>query len=164
MVCRKKEKTLALILVVLLMVVSFFDVDYNCIGVASSCSIAQRIAYSFFHASIIHAGLNLWCFLSIVFLFNVRLWHLAVAYAIAVAVPPFALTEIPTVGLSAVCFTLLGMICVQVQRKVYYNIQMAIYLIVGYFVPNINGEIHICSYIVGLIVGCLSIVPRCLRK
>jgi len=121
----------------------------------------RRLGYSFFHASAIHATINAWCFVSILFLYNVTWLHMAVAYAIAVAAPNIALSSEPTVGLSAVCFALLGMIAFQVQRKLYYNACMALYISVGFLFPLVNGWLHLYSYVAGLLVGVLNMPMPC---
>lgn len=163
MVCRKKEKIFTLALAATIICLSFLDFDWERVGVSLSSGWIQRLAYSFIHASFLHATLNAWCFICIVFIYNIKWWHIGIAYLIAVLVPPFALSAIPTVGMSAVCFALLGLYNPQVLRKVYYNTHMAFYLALGFIFPYINGWIHLYSYVVGLLVG-FAIHYLCRRK
>lgn len=143
---------------------AFFNPDWPTTGVCVGCSINQRLTYSFFHASIIHAAINTWCFLSILFLYKIRMWQMFMAYLIAAAAPGFTLMSTPTVGMSAVCFALLGMIAFQTKRRLYYNGCMALYIVIGFIFPYVNGWLHLYSYVAGLSVGFLNMPIPCNRK
>lgn len=157
MVCGKIEKTAGLLIAAYVIASALIYVpDWFMVGVSTDCGFLQRIGYSFFHVSLLHAAINAWCFISILFLYNVTWWRLAVAYAIAVAAPDFVLSTTPTVGLSAVCFALLGSIAFQAQRKIYYNSCMALYIALGFMFPLVNGWLHFYSYVAGLFVGFLT--------
>jgi membrane associated rhomboid family serine protease len=121
-------------------------------GIYSGASITDRCLYPLYHANIFHALLNAWCLLSIVFYFRVNLVHLLAAYVVAILAPATA----PTVGLSAVCYALMGMIFPQVQRKLYYTSYILAFILLGLFLGGTNVYIHIYSYIAGLLVGLLS--------
>lgn len=165
MVRGKIEKTSGLLIAVfLVMTTLLYAPDWNKVGVSVGCGILQRLTYSLFHASILHAIINAWCILSILFIYDVKVWQLLFAYFIAVAVPDFALSVTPTVGLSAVCFALLGMIVFQVKRKMYYNACMAAYISVGFIFTQVNGWLHLYSYVAGLFVGFLNMPIPCKRK
>lgn len=138
-----------------------YSPDWSAVGICRGCGLSQRFAYSFFHASFIHAALNAWCFLSILFVYSVSLLRIAVAYLIAVAAPDFVLSSVPTVGLSALCFALLGSIAFQVRRRLYYNACMALYIALGFLFPLVNAWLHLYSYVAGLIVGLLTIPLPC---
>lgn len=138
--------------------------DWNAVGVTAGCGMLQRFGYSFFHASLLHAAINAWCFISILFLYDVTWLYMIIAYIIAVVAPNFVLSSSPTVGLSAVCFALLGMIAFRVQRKIYYNGCMALYIALGFLFPLVNGWLHLYSYVAGLFVGFLNMPIPCKRK
>ena len=120
---RKNEaKTTALILTAVCLSLSLFvswtSFNLSMVGICKDCSILARIAYSFFHASIPHAIINCWCILSIVFIYNTSLTELFTSYMIAATYPVNTICYVcgnyiaattPTVGLSAICFALLGM-------------------------------------------------------
>ena len=160
----KIEKTTAILISVFILMTSLIYVpDWNLIGISDSCSILQRLAFSFFHASFLHAALNAWYFLSIVFLYDVSWCRLLSAYVIAAITPSFALTHTPTVGLSAICFALAGTLALQTRHKIYFNVCMAICLAVGCIVPSVNGWIHVYSYVAGLLVGLLVMPIPCRR-
>lgn len=148
MVRTEKAKTASLVLTAVI----FLLLPFETTGLCEGCSIPARLSYSFFHANIFHALLNAWCLLSIVFYFRVNLIHLLAAYVVAILAPATA----PTVGLSAVCYALMGMIFPQVQRKLYYTSYILAFILLGLFLGGTNVYIHIYSYIAGLLVGLLS--------
>ena len=91
MVRGKIEKTAGLLIALYVVICSLVYVpDWDTVGAAAGCGMLRRLGYSFFHASAIHATINAWCFVSILFLYNVTWLHMAVAYAIAVAAPNIA--------------------------------------------------------------------------
>lgn len=156
------EKTAGLLIVAFILSSALIYVpDWNAVGVSADCDILQRLGYSFFHASFLHAAVNAWCFLSILFIYEVTWWQILAAFLIAVAAPDLVLSSTPTVGLSAVCFALLGSIAFQVRRKLYYNGCMALYIAVGFLLPLVNGWLHLYSYVAGLIVGLLTCPIPC---
>lgn len=159
------EKTAGLFIAVFILSAAFIYVpDWHMVGVFRGCSFLQRVGYPFFHASFIHAAINAWCFLSVLFLHDVELWRMAVAYIIAVAAPECVLSSVPTVGLSSVCFALLGSIAFQVRRKLYYNSCMALYIALGFFFPLVNAWLHLYSYLAGLVVGIFVMPLPCRKK
>ncbi|MBD5243665.1 MAG: rhomboid family intramembrane serine protease [Barnesiella sp.] len=163
--CQKIEKTTGLLVALCILLSSLIYVpDWSVVGISNDCNILQRLCYSLFHASFIHAVVNAWCFVSIIIIYDVMLWRIIVAYAVAVLAPDFVLSSTPTVGLSAVCFALLGSIAFQVKRKLYYNGCMVVYIAIGIIFPNINGWLHLYSYVAGLIVGFLTMPVPCRRR
>jgi len=165
MVCRTIEKTTGLLIAFFILILAMIYVpDWESVGVSYGCGILQRFSYSFFHASFIHAVINIWCFLSILFLYEVTRWQIVIAYIIAVIAPGFALTSVPTVGLSAVCYAMFGLIAFQVKRKLYYNVCMALYIALGFFFPLVNGWLHLYSYVAGLFVGFLNMPIQCRKR
>lgn len=182
MVRSKKAKTAALVLTAVCMFLSLFvstvGLDLSAIGVCKGCSTLVRLAYSFFHASILHAIVNCWCLLSVVFVYDVCMWHLLSAYLIAVTYPANTLFSVgsgfvaasaatPTIGLSAVCFALLGMIAFQVKRKLLFHSWVLSFVAAGFIIPHLcslcginvaspNNVLHIYCYVAGLMVGFLN--------
>lgn len=163
--CKEIEKTVGLLIAAYVIASALIYVpDWNVVGATADCGILQRLGYSFFHASLLHAAINAWCFISILFIYDVTWWRIAVAYLIAVSAPDVVLSSTPTVGLSAVCFALLGSIAFQVKRKLYYNGCMALYIVLGFLFPLVNGWLHLYSYVAGLLVGSLNMPIPCRRK
>lgn len=81
----------------------------------------------------------------------------------AVAVPGFLLSDVPTVGLSCVCYFLLGSLIFEVRRKLYFMSCMALYIAVGFLFPSVNALIHLYGYLAGLVVGLLNAPLSCFR-
>lgn len=165
MVRQKKAKNAALLTVAVVLLMSFIYVpDWSAVGVAEGCPWAARLVYPFFHASQVHAVVNAWCLLCIVFLYDISIWRLLIAYIVAVVVPGCLLSDVPTVGLSCVCFFLLGSLIFEVKRKLYFLSSMALYIAVGFFFPSVNALIHLYGYLAGLLVGLLNAPLSCFRK
>jgi len=185
MVRNEKEKAAALILTAACITISVsvrvldgFPIES--VAIAPHCGIFQRLAYSFFHASMLHCVVNCWCLLSVVFAYRVSLWSLLLAYLTAILYPIDTITAVAnsslftlhssltgTVGLSAVCFSLLGQIAFQVQHKLHYQLCILLFIAYGYILPwacsvcgyaiaTPNNLLHIYSYVVGLLVGFLN--------
>lgn len=164
MVQTKNAKTAALIMVMAIILCSFvYKPDWALVGIAKGSAFTGRLAYPIFHASPIHAIVNSWCLLSIVFIYHITIWRILTAYIVAVLVPEFLLSDVPTVGLSCVCYTLLGSLIFDVKRKLYFNACMALYIAVGFFFPAVNAVIHIYGYLAGLIVGLPNAPLSCFR-
>lgn len=179
MVRRKETKTTALVLTVVItslsIICSLNGYAVDKVGIGKDTSVIARFAYSFFHASVVHALLNCWCLLSVVFIYNIPLSYIAIAYFIAVTYPAGTLCElvgsggapVPTVGLSAVCFALLGMAAFQVRRKLYFQVWVLSFIAMGFVLPSLcvlcgldvaspDNILHIYCYVAGLFVGFLD--------
>lgn len=165
MVQRKIEKNAALFFAAFLMLASFATVtDWSVVSLNSESSLLARCTYPLFHASFLHALLNVWCFLSAVFLYEVSWGHIGIGYLIAILAPPFVVSDIPTVGFSAVCFALMGLLLFKVRRRVYYLLCLAPYLIMGFIIPWVNGSVHLYSFVAGAFVSLLNAPLICRRK
>lgn len=185
---RSLSKTAALILTAVVLSVRLIcslcdEFDIAVVGICRDAGILARLSYSFFHASLIHAIINCWCLLSVVFVYNVPLSHLVIAYIIAVTYPADTLcgacgewvAAVPTVGLSAVCFALLGMVAFKVRRKLYFQTWIITFIAISFILPHLcslyglsvaspNNILHIYSYVAGLIVGFLNSPAPWIRK
>lgn len=160
MLRRKKTKIAALLLSLAMAVLAFVPVSPEDVGVYVGSHVWGRFTYHFFHAGFIHLMLNLWCFLSCVFLADVSAGALAAAFVIACSVP--ALSPVPTVGLSGVCYAMLGFIMLRSPGKLRYNIYIAISLILPtVLLPgSVNNFIHAYCYITAVAVGLAVNVIR----
>lgn len=159
---RKMEKVAALVIGATVVLLSFAPTDWYTVGIYGGCGLQGRFLYSFYHANILHATLNAWCLLSLVFIYDITIWRLLLAYAIAIFIPVDTLAVFsdsmatPTVGLSAVVFILFGSISFEVRRKWYYQAWMWLYLFVGFLFPNTNAWLHLYCYLAGLVVALLN--------
>lgn len=186
MVRNEKEKAAALILTALCIIIyvvsTVLDVfPVEKIAIAPHCPLYARLCYSFFHASLVHCLVNCWCLLSVVFIYRISLRSLLVAYVTAVLYPIDTLAAVanyplftfhnsfltPTIGLSGVCFCLLGQMVFRVKRKLYYHFCILSFIAFGFIAPlassacgytvaTPNTLLHLYSYVVGLLVGFLN--------
>ena len=158
---RKAAKTIGLILAVVVLALEFVcNVDWSVVGICKGAQLTERLCYSLIHASLIHVAVNTWCLLSVIFIYDINWQKLAVAYLAAVFVPDLFLSVTPTVGLSTVCYSLLGMAAFQTKRKLIYNTCIAIYILMGFLFPAVNAWLHLYGYLVGLLVGVLNLPVR----
>lgn len=166
---RKNEKIAAIIISVIIIVLSFFNIDdWKHVGIYSGCDLSSRLVYPFFHVNTLHTFFNAWCLLSVMFMYDVSILRLVTAYIIAVTIP----TDIhwfstffvhPTVGLSGILYILFGSISFDVVRRAYYHTWMAVYISIGFCFPNTNGMIHLYCYLCGFIIALLN-KPFIIRK
>ena len=186
MVRTAQTKTTALVLVSICLIVSVltsvldgFSIEN--FGICKGSPILARLVYSFFHASIPHALINCWCLLSIVFIYDISISSLIIAYITAVTFPIDTLAAVansslftlhsslttPTVGLSALCFSLLGQVAFQVRRKRLFHTWILSFIAIGFILPPLcsvcgytiatpNNLLHIYCYVAGLLVGFLN--------
>ena len=134
---------------------------WHSVGIYAHCPLSGRLLYPFFHASLLHASLNAWCLLSIVFIYDVSVWRMLFAYVAAVAVPVDTLGSwlplgSPTVGLSGVVYVLLGSISFEVERKWYFQSWLLACIAAGFFMPNTNAWLHLYCYLCGLAAAFLN--------
>lgn len=154
---KKAGKISALVISILVFCLALQHVDnWEAVGIYSGCGLTCRVLYTFYHANLLHALLNAWCLLSVVFIYDTSVWRLLIAYIIACTIPVVCLSDVPTVGLSGVVFALFGSISFEVERKAYYQLWMLAYLFVGFLFPNTNAWVHLYCYIVGLLVALLN--------
>lgn len=160
---RKKEKTTALLLAAVIVALSLtgFSCQYP-FGICPGGTWTGRFLYPFFHASILHAVLNVWCLVCLVFVYDIKLSRILMAYLGAVTFPADALSQflpipaVQTVGLSGVVFFLFGSISFEVERRLYYLSWMLFYLAIGFLFPHTNGWLHLYCYLCGVILAVLN--------
>lgn len=170
MVRGAKTKTAVLILCALVMLLSVLSasgvIDAAAWAVSPSSRPVSRMTYHFFHANIFHALTNVWCLLSLTFFYDITMRDIIIAYIIASLYPAgyisqwMAWTLLPTVGLSALCFALMGLLFWRIHRKAYYSFFVFAIMAVGAAFPAVNTVIHLYSYLAGLFVGILFMPVR----
>lgn len=160
---RKNEKIAALVVGVGLILLSFVGIsNIQSIAICSGCGLIPRLLYPFFHVNLLHVLLNVWCLLSLVFMYDITWRRLLVSYLVAATIPVDTLgtflssMNTPTIGLSGIVYFLFATISFEVVRKYYYQSWMVFYLIVGFFFPNMNAWLHLYCYVAGLIYALLN--------
>lgn len=165
MVREAKAKTATLMLAAGVIILYFTGIDAEKYGVCVDATLYQRLSFHFFHASFLHAALNAWVLLSIVFIFDISLYAIATAFIVGSLFPVNLLHEImpqaetlllPTIGLSGVCYALMGRVAFMVQKIWAYQAWLAFYIALGFVFPNMNGWIHLYCYLAGLFIGFLN--------
>lgn len=155
---KKVAKVISLLVSVIVLILSLQTIDdWETVGAYVGCGLNCRISYPFYHANLVHAILNGWCLLSVVFIYDISLWRLVLSYIVAVTIPTLCLSDIPTVGLSGVVYFLFGTISFEVQRKLYYQLWMLFYIFLGFIFPNTNALVHLYCYLVGV---CFSLLNK----
>ena len=160
---RKTEKAAALWLSLILICIAIASgrADWHLVGLYADGPWWGRFSYVFFHANLLHAALNCWCLLSVVFLYEVRWPRLLLALAVAASVPAGVLGEYfvslhaPTIGLSGMVYALFGLLSFDVRRRWYYQGCMAMYLSLGFFLPNSSAVVHLWCYALGLLLAAV---------
>lgn len=165
---RKVEKVTALSIASVVVCLSLCGIDdWQVVGLYSGCGWWGRLLYSFFHANVLHAALNAWCLVSIVFIYDIKIWRLLLSFVMAITVPVGIISRVvgeftaPTVGLSGVVFVLFGTLSFEVLRKWYYQMWMLIYLAAGFLFPNTNAWLHLYCYLAGLVIALLNKPIKC---
>ena len=162
MVRQTTAKILTLLVAVTILAIEPADIDLASFAMMRHATAQARLTYSFLHVNFLHALCNAWCLLSLAFIYRASIWQLLVAYGIAVTVPECLLTTTPTVGASAMCFALMGMLFYNVIRKAMYFSWVAATIAVGAFFPSANALLHLYCFAAGLAIGFLDY--PCLRR
>lgn len=160
---RKIEKITALLIALTIVCLHIFGTyEGKDVGIYSGCSLQGRFLYPFFHANILHAILNAWCFISIIFIYDISIWRIFAAYFVAAFIPIDIMhrwvggLSTPTVGLSVAVFFLFGSISFEVKRKWYYQLWMLFYIIVGFVFPDTNAWLHLYGYCAGFLLSLIN--------
>lgn len=147
-------------MVAAVMAASLFHIPYDMTGIYPGAPFYCRLTYHFVHVSLLHALVNCWCFLCIIFRYDIRMTDMLSAFFIAASFPVNTLSSIippaPTVGMSGICFALLGRISFSVSRKLYFQIWMSLFLSVGFLFPGTNAWLHLYCYLCGLLLSFLN--------
>lgn len=163
MVHGKESKTAVLVTVLVIVVLSLLPHDvWGDVGLYAGAPCSNRFLYPLFHASFIHALVNSWCLLSIVFIHEISIWLLLTAYMVAVLVPVPLLSEVPTVGCSCACFFLLGALIPKVRWKCRFVSSVALCIAVGFLFPSVNALVHLYGFLAGLVVSFFNMPLPCL--
>lgn len=160
---RKTTKTICLLCGLILIILSLFDFnDWGAVGIYTNCNLIGRFSYHFFHVNLLHSMINVWCLLSIVFIYDIVIKHISLAYIIASTIPinligsAIPTLNTPTIGLSAIIFVLYGLLSFSVVKKLMYQGYMLFFLAVGFFVPNVSAVIHLYCYLVGCLLSLFN--------
>lgn len=163
----KKIQAPAFIFAAVIIALSFIQPIPAACGLTASSTIVARLTYHFFHSSVFHAAINLLCLYAITFKYQAPAWHFIVAFIMASIAPTFALSPTPTVGLSGICFTLIGLQTFLVQRKIFFASYILTFLLISALLPFVliacglnstqpNTPLHLYCYVAGTILSFIT--------
>lgn len=162
MVRRKEAQIAALVYVAVAVILRFVPVPVEAVGIFPGAPFVHRFLYPFFHASWWHCLINAWVLLSIVFLYDIDIVMMFGAFIVAASFPYnglsflYASPVLPTVGMSGVCYALLGRYSLLVRRKLYYQCWWLFFIGLGFLSPNSNAWLHLYCYLVGVVLSFLN--------
>lgn len=126
-------------------------------AVAPAAPAYTHYIYMFAHANILHWAFNTWAMLVLHRLFTPL--RMLTAYSSAVIISflatdgiPFISATMPVLGFSVVLCFFIGYIllpCRRHNRTAYY--QSLLFLLIGFFIPNMAASYHLMAVIVGLL-------------
>lgn len=129
-------------------------IDTAVLGYSDSSKAYTRLTYIFAHASFFHMAMNLFAFNML--MRSVRKLKLKIPLITAILASSigtfFATYAIPTVGLSGVCFALLGALLVKIHNRD-FMISVGIVLIAQWITFIINSSVNVPLHISSLIIG-----------
>lgn len=172
-------------LVRLYIVFAFIVLEFLLLPFRSSMAVSASsgwytpFIYMFAHANILHCALNCWCLL---LLNNILTAHrLIAAYLSSVLVGILyglsltsgasssgflwlPLASSPLLGLSTILFFLTGYLIPYYRRhRPWHILPLCLFLIVGLFIPNIAGAVHLALCVMGFIYyHCEGFIRRLL--
>lgn len=144
------------ILAIVVWVASFW-IDTSVLGYSDTSKSYTIFTYVFAHTSFFHLLMNL---ISLNLLMRVAKkiylkYPLLVAYIASVIGTLFSTYALPTVGLSGVCFALLGAILVKIHNKEFLisvGVVLVSQIITLFVTSKINVSLHLSSFIIGFLI------------
>lgn len=120
---------------------------------SGSEGVANRLLFNFVHFNFVHLAVNLYSFLFLTLLCNVKWWQFLASIAIAAVIPCHLLCETPIVGLSAIIYAATGMIIFSSSKFWYLLILNLLFISIGFFMPMVSGTTHLWCFALGLAIG-----------
>lgn len=134
--------------------------DLRMLGVSSSSEWWAYFTFNFVHFTFLHLAVNsivfysYWRVIKRFFPLYIIMPMLLIIPALSAYIVSF---ETPTVGLSAMVYSLLGMyVPLMLYKKDRYKTYLLVvmsFIVTMYFVPKINTPIHILSFLISLVPG-----------
>lgn len=120
---------------------------HSLLATKASAPLYTHLVYMFGHANILHWLINAWAIMTLHKIISARM--AAVAYSTAVILSFFI--NQPTVGASAMIFFVFGCLTptLAAHNRVFL-LQIAIFLVAAFFIPNIAASLHLAAYIIGI--------------
>lgn len=109
---------------------------------------AVVLLWPLYHACWVHLGLNVWCLLVLVWRMHCDVAMIFAALVIAWAFP-YEVFSVPTVGLSGVCWAMIGMLSPRVRQPEVWFTYISVYLAIGFLLPGVNAWLHAWCFVWG---------------
>lgn len=112
----------------------------------------ERFAYEMCHANVWHLAANVFFLVMLMYSGLKNMWlSYLLAYLIAASAPALG---VPTMGMSGVCYALMGMCSWQVRNKWRYHAWSAALIGMCLLWPGVvNNVLHVWSYVLGVGAG-----------
>ena len=135
------------------------------VGILSGGPFWCRLVHPFVHAGVLHALLNVYVFLQLVFFFPVRLRHLLLAYLVSCSCPSMLALWSPSLfhglflhgscvaGLSGVVFFLLGFVLRRVARPLRFCMVLLGWQLFGMAFGTVAVGMHLYCFAAGVLMG-----------
>lgn len=163
---QKTQTTFTPLLVAIIIIIcALLPLNAPQFGISTLSPFSNRLTYMWVHSNIFHAIINGWCLLAVTAVYRLRNLALITAIAIAASCPDMWLTETPTIGLSGVCFALMGLASLKSARPVRFNFYALSFLAIGFLFPHVASWLHLYCYLSGIVAGCISyLIRRCWQR
>ena len=155
----------SLLVAAIVLIIAVFCDSPQRFALTSSSPPAHRLTYLWFHANIVHAIFNVWCLLAFVAVYELKTLPLLISIVITAGCPSVVLPEAPVVGMSGVCFALMGMAALKSRAFIKYNLYALSFISVGFLFPFVAAWLHLYCYVAGIAAGCvLYTIGKCNRR
>lgn len=139
------------------------------VGILPGGPLWCRLVHPFVHAGVLHALLNVYVFLQLVFFFPVRLRHLLMAYMVSCTCPETLALWSPSLhglflhgscvaGLSGVVFFLLGLVSGCVARPLRFCMVLLAWQLFGLAFGTMAVGMHLYCFVAGVLAGRVKTV------
>lgn len=157
MVPGKETQVASLVYVAVLILLYILPVRIETVAIGTEDTpFLNRFIYQNFHANMFHLLCNVWALLTITFYSKINMARLVIAYLISSTYP---FTGEMIVGLSGVCYTLIGMLALRpatLKNKLVYQVYALAFILIGLAIPNVCVGIHLYCYSLGVVFAFLD--------
>lgn len=154
MVREKRSKILTLAVIALCVALHLSGIPAGVAGMSDCSPFINRFLYHFFHASWLHLAINIWCIFSIVFMVDISTAVMLACYVLASLYPPILLPDMPIVGLSGLCFALMGYLAT--RMTIWSNLYLLAFIVLGFFLFGVASGLHLWSYLCGIAINYIA--------
>ncbi|MBD5173845.1 MAG: rhomboid family intramembrane serine protease [Bacteroidales bacterium] len=160
MVQRTTQTVPALTVAAVVLAIAAIPVTLTDWALSVRSGLYTRLTFHFFHASIFHALINCWCLLSVSIIYKVRSTRLIPAFIIAALAPDFTIAgHCCVVGLSAVCFALIGIVLIENKCSLKSYFCVLFFIALGVPFPSVCVALHLYAFLCGILFGLIFLYP-----